>query len=247
MNDISNLLKLASIYEDRCLSDLVKLAKIRKLPDGRYRVLSMKGKNLGTYKSRKGAVGRLKQVEYFKHFDHSNADDNTKIIDLTDIDEFAYSAIMRKLRQKASNEQVRQFLQIYKQQFDKAVKGKIHKPEKIALQNTMVKFNKLHKIKLDSKVIKIAAIAELGNSEQVGKYLSDIVKFTLQRLPPDKRQIAIDSLKQKFTNLNESEISSKQLPESAALGQSITFIKHILFNHDSRYVREVLNSLVRSL
>lgn len=247
MTDINTILKLASVYENRCLNDLVKIARIRKLPNGKYRVLSQDGKNLGTYKSREGAKKRLKQVEYFKHFDHSKADDSVKIIDLTDIDEFAYSAIMRKLRQKATPEQVKSFLHLFKQQFDKAVKGKIHKPEKVALQNTMVKFNKLHKIKLNPKMIKTAAVAELGNAEQVGKYLSDIVKFTLQRIPSEKRQHALDNLKQKFTALSAGEIASKQLPESSALGQSITFVKHVLFNHDAKYIRDVLNSLVRSL
>jgi hypothetical protein len=247
MTDINHILQLAGTYENECIQGLVKIAKIRKLPNGRYRVLSQDGKNLGTCKSQKAAKKRLKQVEYFKHFDHSKADDTSSIIDLTDIDEFAYSAIMRKLRQKAKPEQVLDFLRLYKLEFDKAVKGKIHKPEKVALQNTMVKFNKLHKVKLDSKMVKLAAVAELGNADQVGKYLSDIVKFTLQRLPSEKRQHAIDSLKQKFTTLSEAEIASKQLPESSALGQSITFVKHVLFNHDSKYVREVLNSLVRSL
>lgn len=247
MNDPNTLLLLASTYEDRCLQSLVKLAKIRKMPNGSYRVLSQTGKNLGTYKSRQGAEKRLKQVEFFKHFDHSKADDSVAIIDLTDADEFTYSAIMRKLRQKASPEQVKQFLTLFKREFDKAVKGKIHKPEKIALQNTMVKFNKLHKVKIDKKMVKHAAVAELGNAEQVGKYLSDIVKFTLNRIPSEKRQNAINNLKQKFATLSEMEISSKHLPESSALGQSITFVKHVLFNHDAHYVREVLNSLVRSL
>jgi hypothetical protein len=247
MTDVNAILQLASVYEDRCNQGLVKLAKIRKMPDGRYRVLSQTGKNLGTYKSHEGAKKRLKQVEYFKHFDHSKVEDSSHIIDLTDIDEFAYSAVMRKVRQKCNPEQIKQFLTIFKLQFDKAVKGKMHKPEKIALQNTMVKFNKLHKVKLDTKMVKCAAVAELGNAEQVGKYLSDIVRFTLQRLPPEKHQKAVESLKQKFAIMSEAEIASKQLPESSALGQAITFVKHVLFNHDSNYVREVLNSLVRSL
>jgi hypothetical protein len=190
---------------------------------------------------------RYSKKQYMKHFDHSEVDDNISIIDLTDIDEFAYSAVMRKLREKANPEQVKQFLQLFKQQFDKAVKGKINKPEKVALQNAMVKFNKLHKVKLDQKMVKTAAITELGSSEQVGKYLSDIVKFTLQRIPQEKRQQATDNLKQKFTVLNEGEIASKQLPESAALGQAITFVKHVLFGHDSKYIREVLNSIISSL
>lgn len=247
MNNVNAILQLANVYERRCLSGLVKLAKIRKMPDGKYRVLSQTGKNLGTYKSRKGAEKRLKQVEYFKHFDHSKAEDGSNIIDLTDIDEFAYSAIMRKLRQKTSPEIVKKFLILFKQQFDKAVKSKMHKPEKIALQNAMVKFNKLHKVKLDTKMIKCAAVAELGNADQVGKYLSDIVKFILNRVPPEKRPYAIQVLKQKFSTMSEAEISSKQLPQAAAYGQAITFVKHVLFNHDPQYIREVLNSLSRSL
>lgn len=38
---------------------------IRKF-DGQYRVVSKSGKNLGTYSTKKMAVKRLKQVEYFK-------------------------------------------------------------------------------------------------------------------------------------------------------------------------------------
>ena len=161
--------------------------------------------------------------------------------------QFSYSAVMRKIRAKCNPEQVRQFLALFKVQFDRAVKGKLHKPERVALQTAMVKFNKMHKVKIDQKMIKNAAISELGNSEQVGQYLSDIVKFVLNRLPLDKRQHAVDSLKQKFSVMSELDISSKVLPQSSALGQSITFVKTVLFNHDARYVREVLNSLVKHL
>lgn len=244
--NINDILQLTDVYFDKC-QNLVKLAKIRKLPNGKYRVLSEEGKNLGTYKSQEGAKKRLKQVEYFKHFDHSNIDDQQDIIDLTKIDEFAYSAIMRKMRKEASPAAVRKFIEIFKKEFDKAVKNKLHKPEKIALQNTMVKFNKIYAVKLDKDMIKNAAVAELGNAEQVGKYLSGIVKFTINRIPPDKRQHAIDNLKQKFSNLSEIEISSKQMPESSALGQSITFVKHVLLWHDHIYVKNVINSIIENL
>ena len=249
MNNINDILKLASVYENRCTQDLVSLAKIRKMPDGRYRVLSQTGKNLGTYKSRKGAERKEKQVEYHKHLDKSPADDekSSKPIDLTKIDEFAYSAIMRQLRQQGSPEQVRQFLVIYKREFDKGVKAKIHKPERVALQNTVLKFHKLNPIKLDKKVIKLAAVAELGNAEQVGKYLSDIVKFILGRVPTEKQPHAIQVLKQKFATMSENEISGKSLPQAATYGQAITFVKHVLFNHDAHYIRDVLNSLSRNL
>lgn len=36
-----------------------------------YQVQSRKGRNLGTYKSKRGAKKRLQQVEYFKHMEQS--------------------------------------------------------------------------------------------------------------------------------------------------------------------------------
>ncbi|HZZ98369.1 MAG TPA: hypothetical protein VFG51_00370 [Candidatus Saccharimonadia bacterium] len=39
---------------------------IRKVKQG-YRVVSKKGRNLGTYKTKDEAKIRLRQVEYFKH------------------------------------------------------------------------------------------------------------------------------------------------------------------------------------
>ena len=246
MKSIDTLLQLVDVYENKCQQDLVRFAKIRKLPGGRYRVLSQKGKNLGTSQTKEQAAKRLKQVEYFKHHDKSNAKDMA-IIDLTDIDEFAYSAIMRKLRQIAKPEQIKSFLKLYKAYFDKAVKGNKHSPEKIALQNAVIKLSKVYKIKLDKDMVKSAAITELGNAELVGRYLSDIVKFILNRIPAEKRLHAVEVLKQKFSNLNEVEISSKVLPQAAAYGQAITFVKHVLFNQDARYIRTVLDSLVKSL
>ena len=42
--------------------------------DGKYRLLSKKGKNLGTYDTKKGAIDREKQVQYFKHMGESIID-----------------------------------------------------------------------------------------------------------------------------------------------------------------------------
>ena len=238
------LLAYADQYEKQC-QNLIKTARIRRLPSGKWRVLSQKGKSLGTYDTKEEAVKRLRQVEYFKH--HDKDDTKDKKIDLTDIDDFSYSAIMRKLNQKATASQIRDFLRLFKAHFDLAVKHEKQDPGKIALQNALIAFNKKHPIKLDKNLMKTAAIAELGNAKQVGKYLSDIVKFILNRLPVEKRQHAAEMLKQKFSNLNESEIASKNLPQTAAYGQAITFVKHVLFNQHPEYIREVLNSLAGNL
>lgn len=244
MSNIDDILKQSDDYQNRCFN-LVKEARIRKLPSGGYRVISEKGKNLGESSSRSSAEKRLKQVEYFKHKDEHSAEDEA--IDLTDIDDFSYSAIMRKLRQKGSREQVLAFLKIYKAQFDKAVKNKLQKPEKVALQNTVVKLNKTHKLKMSKKFLKNASVTELGDPLLVGKYLADIIRFTLNRISPERRPHSIETLRQKLFHLNENEIASKEMPASSSMGQSITFVKHVLFNHNPIYIRQVLNNLVRNL
>lgn len=244
MSNVENLLKIANDYHDSCLM-LIKDAYIKKMPSGKYRVLSEKGKNLGESATRPDAEKRLREVEYFKHKDNNEADD--KELDLTDLDDFGYSAMMRKIRQKGSKQQVRAFLEIYKKNFDKAVRDKLQKPEKVAMQGTAIKFSKLFKVKFPKKMVKNAAIAELGDPTVVGRYLADIIKFTISRISQEKRPSALASLKQKLYALDEKEISNKNLPASASMGQSITFVKTILFNHDAKYIREVLNNLVRFL
>lgn len=47
---------------------IVKEAKVKKLPNGQWRVVKKDGTgNLGTYDSKEEATKRLQQVEYFKH------------------------------------------------------------------------------------------------------------------------------------------------------------------------------------
>ena len=247
MYDTQQLLKLAEIYDQGC-RDLVALAFIKKMPGGKWRVLSQKGKSLGTYDTKEEAVERLRQVEYYKHHskDKSHSDDES-VIDLTDADDFSYSAIMRKMRQKASKEQVKEFLTLFKAQFDRAVKKKLQKPEKIALQNSLIKFNKLHPIKVNKKLVKNAAVTELGAPAEVGRYLANIVRFILNRIEPDKRPKAMESLRTKFFYTNADELAHKTSPPSAAVGQSITFVKHVLLNQNPQYIREVLNQLSANL
>lgn len=243
--NINALLQDMEDFELHCVATLGVIAKIREIEQGKYRVLSEDGKNMGTYKSKDKAKARLKQIEFFKHLDNNKANDEA--IDLTDADEVSYSAIMRKLNEKATQEQMLDFMKLFKLNFDKAIKAKLHKPDRIALQKTLVLFNKVHPIKLDKDMVKNAAIAELGNAEEVGKYLADIVKFTINRISPDNRQKSLNNLKQKFMELNPNDIGQKQMPASSALGQAITFTKHILFGHDANYVKKVLESLSRAL
>src|ERR1700733_3148615 len=104
MYNIRELFKLSDTYYQGC-QKLIKVAFIKKLPGGKWQVLSHKGKSLGTYNTKDEAVTRLRQVEYFKKHDQNKGSDSSSqdsAIDLTEIDDFSYSAVMRKIRQKAS-------------------------------------------------------------------------------------------------------------------------------------------------
>ena len=203
------------------------------------------GRSFGTYSSIKKAKVRLKQVEFFKHLDKNKTEDS-EVLDLTDIDDYSYSAIVRKLNKKAPKLTL-SFLKIYKSFFDRAVKDGLQKPEKIALQKTLVRFNKIKKIKLDKDMIKNAAVSELGEAAVVGKYIANIVSFILNRIPIEKRPQAIYNLRNKIYSINETDLSNKNMPAMASIGQCLTFIKHILFNQNPIYIREVINNIVKSL
>lgn len=230
MTDLLQLLQLATDYEKGCLQGLNKEARKSKSEE-----------EPASEEPKDKSIERLKKIKDYK--DDSDAD----VIDLTGASDFSYSAIMREMRQNASDEQVRLFLTLFKKEFDKAVKTKLQKPEKVALQNSLVRFDKKYKVKCKKKLVKNAAVSELGDPVMVGKYLADIVKFMVARIPLEKRQSAIDSLRKKFYTFNANEISEKDLPPTSGIGQSITFVKHVLFNQNPFYIREVLNNIVSNL
>ncbi len=123
----------------------------------------------------------------------------------------------------------------------------LHQPELVSLQNSFVKFNKNNKVKCKIKLVKSAAVSELGDPVMVGRYLADIVKFMVSRIPLEMRQKSLDSLRKKLYTLNANEIALKNLPPTSGIGQSITFVKHVLFNQNPFYIRTVLNNLVGNL
>jgi hypothetical protein len=226
---------------------MITLSEIKKMDNNTYRVISHKGKNLGTYNTKHEAEERLRQVEFFKHRDENKLDNQCDIIDLTNISELSYSCILRELNKQTSKNNIHIFLNIYKEQFDLAINNGLQKPDMIALQNTLILFNKKCKIKLNSNIVKNAALTELGNPKMVGEYLANIIKFIMMRISDQNRQKSMIGLKNKLYNLNEYNIANTNMPASAAIGQSITFVKHVLFNHNAPYIRQVLNTIIANL
>lgn len=98
------------------------------------------------------------------------------------------------------------------------------------------------------RMYKIASsVIEMGDPIQAGKGIAQIIKFLMERISIENRRASISKLRDKIWFLNEQEISSKKTPESASMGQSITFVKTILNGHNPDYVRTVLENIVRNL
>ncbi len=240
MKSVDFLYKVAESYHD--LSQMVKISYIRKLKNGKFRVVSRTGKNLGTYTSKEAAKKRLRQVEYFKHLKKSASENK---LDLSKIEKFTYSAIMRKINQQLGKDACLNFAKVYKKIFDKNLMQKEKELEDKTLSRTLGIFNKKYKIVLE-KPIKTASY-RIGDAETVAKYLANIIKFTLTKISPEKRGGSLSKVKNKISKIDPKQLSEKKMPASSAMGQSITFLKHSLFGQDIQYIKSVLTYLMRNL
>lgn len=239
---------IAQIYLESCekVCGIQKTAIVRKLPNGKYRIFSEKGKNLGTFTSKEKADKHLQEIEYFKHKKADFRDDlDEETIDFTDLKDVSYSAIMRELRKNYDYDIVVEFMAIYKGIFDILIYQDVDSAAELALKLTLQQFSTLHHVELPLK--KEAQLAQLGNAQQVGQYLANIIKFTLSRISPEHRQNSINTVAKKLYLFNENELAGKHMPASSSIGQSITFVKNVLFTQDPRYIREVINNIIKFL
>lgn len=159
-------------------------------------------------------------------------------IDLTDVDNLSLSAVMRELRKQDEDASIK-FLALYKHCFDFLVCNGVEDVETIALDTALQIFSQLYSVKLEKQAA--------PNAELVGQYLANIIKFTISRISVERRPKSINRLKQKLNQLNEVELANKKLPASSSMGQAITFVKHVLFNHNPQYIREVINNVIKYL
>ena len=229
-NNISKIAIYAQEFETFCNDALIKIAYIKKR-DGKWIILSEKGKVLGKYNTKAEAVERLRQIEYFKNHKKKKASK-----------EDSYSSIMRDLRKSSDEDTVKCFQEEFKKAFDQAVIDGDEEPEKIALEKAK------ENIRDENELIeKSASAIDLGDANKAGEYLANLLKFLLRRISPERRPRAIEGLKRKVYYINEYQIASKKVPASSSIGQSITLLKTLLLEHEPQYIRGVLNSIVKHL
>lgn len=174
--------------------------------------------------------------------------------------ETGYSGVVRSLKEGYSENTLKQFRQVFKTIFDKALLTEQENPDELALRGSIEFVKKLEEAedkKTDAEVKEAVdtsvnlliktADAHLGDPVAVGHYLSGLIRFLCRRISEKNRERSINKLKNKLYLLNEYELAGKKMPPAASMGQSITVVKHILFGKDPIYVRQVLNSIVRNL
>lgn len=97
------------------------------------------------------------------------------------------------------------------------------------------------------EIEKLAQSLLLGEPVQVGREMAAVIGFILRSVPEADRVAALENLRTKLTQLNPGEIAGKISPPSAAIGQSITFVKTLLNGLPYNYIKTVLDTTVRSL
>jgi hypothetical protein len=230
----SKLLSYANSYEE---VSLVKTAVIRKLPNGKWTVKSLKGKNLGEYDTKEEAVKRLRQIEFWKAHPKKTRKKAEKKQSVS------YSSVMRELNKNEDEETIRKFQKAFKELFDAALLSGNNDPEEGCLEKALQTIDKSDKKNIE----KAAEAIAMGDPKFAGKYLADLIKWMMQRISAERRPKSIENMKKKIYYLNEYQISAKKLPASSSMGQAITLLKHLLLNHSPQYIREVLNNVVRFL
>lgn len=233
---------------------MIKQSRIKQISKNKFRIYSRSGKNLGTYKSRKAAEERLKEIEMFKHMKKkksllslynlikiSKNDDEQldKIIPKT------FSSVMRDINKENPSE-IKNFMESFKESFNRSLLESVENPDEIALMQTLNDVK--NKYAFTKKQIKLAGtILEMGNADMAGKTIANMVKYLASRMPTSEQSKVLSILRNRISKLNEYEIAAKRNPPSSALGQAIAFIKNMLSAKNAGYIRDVLNKTVDNL
>ena len=98
------------------------------------------------------------------------------------------------------------------------------------------------------RLMKLAQISANSNDYKLAAVsIAKVIGFIFSKMPYDKRPNAIAKLKEKIMKLNVFEMSNKKTPQTASIGQSVTFMKTILNGRDPAYIQSILYELLRIL
>ena len=175
-----------------------------------------------------------KQISSFCYF-VKNAK-STLPIDLGKLDSFSLSAVMRNINKKFSNKESSLFLKIYLKHFN-FLAGKKNF-EKKALKLSLIDF---------SKKVKIKKQADFTSPDEISSNLINLINLLLLKIKTENRNKAKQSVKTKLSTININDIANKNMPASSAIGQSLSFVKQVLFDKDPAFIKNVLTQVILRL
>jgi len=112
-------------------------------------------------------------------------------------------------------------------------------------------YDKLEKIEssdIEERMVKLAEyMVTMDDPAMAARGIAVIINFLTRRIEPNKRLYSLLNLKRKIYELDEYQIASKKSPNTASLGQSITFLKTILNGRPPYYIRKVINEVVKNI
>lgn len=111
------------------------------------------------------------------------------------------------------------------------------KPYKYELEETFDLSKRSH-------LISKRAQKDQSPAKRTAESLFKIIEFAFYRVPPAERKRFFSRLRGKIIKLNPMDITSKEQPPASAVGQSITFAKHLLAGLRPAFVQQVLAELV---
>lgn len=158
-------------------------------------------------------------------------------IDLSETESFTLSGVMRQLNKQCSEKEIEQFLKIYFNNFNE-------------LTDTDKDFEKkclVLSLKDFSKIVAIKKQAATEPPDVIADNLINIIHLLVTKIKSENQSKAIASIKQKLSTVSINDLATKNMPASSAIGQSISFVKQILFDKDPAYIKTILTKVIQKL
>lgn len=160
-----------------------------------------------------------------------------QVIDLSELDSFTLSGIMRQLNKQCSDKEITYFLKLYFNNFNELVDTDPN-AEKTSLVKSLKDF---------STVVSIKKQASVEPPDVIANNLINIIHLLVTKIKNENQAKAIASIKQKLNIISINDLATKNMPASSAIGQSISFVKQVLFDKDPAYIKNILTKVIQKL
>jgi len=160
-----------------------------------------------------------------------------KDIDLSEAENFTFSGVMRQLNKQCNPKEITAFLKLYYNYFNELADTD-PEPEKKSLIKSLKDF---------SATVGITKQAAIEPPDVIANNLINIIHLLVNKIKSENQTKALTSIKQKLNTISINDLATKNMPASSAIGQSISFVKQVLFDKDPAYIKTILTKVIQKL